>query len=616
MQVRDGQLVGVAPAEKHPIAQGKICSRGWAAHEAPLWGNRTLHPSIRRNGNPETVSWDDALNYVSARLRDLLVEHKQVGVLGSARAANEENYLAGRLARAALGTNNVDFAYGAVYRPLLAGLEDVRGPGLDSLSMADIESSGAIVLVEGDLAKTHARVASSVLRALRSGARLIAIGNARTQMARLASCFLPAAPGCEGSVIAGLLAAVLRHDSGRSGGDTHWSGVDEMRATLRDVHTTRDMRKAAGWLAAERVVFLMGPTGAGPQRLRTDAAALASLAAVTGHLGKSGSGLLLLPARANVRGACDMGLAPDRLPGHQHIEDTAARQRLEDVWRRNLPAAPGLDAHRMIESVSGLIVVSDDPAAVLPQGKRARAALERLELLVVLDSFVTPAVNIAHVALPVASPAETTGSYTSLEGRVQRIRPAASPPGEAREGWRVLAELYSRFDAGVTWNDASDVFREIVQAVPPYRIALDAFDDAWGSAVVDGQQPVSVALRSTAAKSLATSAHPYVLARDGAFEWGDDPLYLHSPTLSREYLSARKLFPEGFVYMNSDDTDALGVRVGWRVKLRSLYGEAVVHVRPRVDLRHGSVVAPYGLRNAVAAVLGEQDVIAVNVERA
>jgi len=616
---RDGDLIGVAPGESHPVAAGKICARGWNAHEAPLWGKRVLQPMVRRDGNLKAESWDAALDYVVSRMRSLIGDGKPVGVLGSARATNEENYLAGRLARAGLQTNQVDFSHRSLCHPLMAGVEDVTGEPFHAIRLTDVEASDTVVLVEGDLARTHPRAAASVLKALERGARLIVIGCARTQMARLASRFLQTVPGSEGIAINGLLTAVLRTEEqeGRQAAIPH-AGYDSLRCDLDAVNVSDETHVAAGWIAtAGRAVFLIGPSGGRADRLRGDAASLATLAAITGHLGRPGCGLLLLLGRSNFRGACDMGVAPDRLPGYECIDDGKARQRLQQLWGKPVPQDRGLDAQNMLESVSGLIVLADDPAAILAMGQRARAALDRMEFLVVLDAFVTPAVTAAHAALPIASLAETEGTVTNMEGRLQKVRPAAVPPGEARDGWKVLAELCARFGAGGEWSSATDVLLEIAEAAPRYsRTVPRVLDGGWGSSPVEQPEWTSLDLRASPREALTSPERPYVLARDGASDWGADPLVSFSPTLSRDYQSERKLFPNGLVEMSGEDADALGVRPGWRVKLSSAQGEAVVPIRLRKDLQRGVLLAPYGFRNWLAGVLGEDGVAAVNVERA
>src|SRR5208282_6542493 len=140
------------------------CGRGWEAHEAPLWGNRLTQPLVNRNGKLKPVPWDEALDHVAGRIMELIDAGKPVGVLGSARATNEENYLAGKLGRVGLQTNNLDFSYHSLCRPLFAGLEEVCGEHTPTTNLNDIASSQVILLLEGNLAETHPRAASSVMK--------------------------------------------------------------------------------------------------------------------------------------------------------------------------------------------------------------------------------------------------------------------------------------------------------------------------------------------------------------------------------------------------------------------------------------------------------------------
>ena len=615
---REGQLVGVAPSETHPVSEGRLCARGWSAHEAALWGDRLRQPLLRRNGRQESVSWDEALDHVAGRLKELMDAGKPVGVLGSSRATNEENYLAGRLARAGLQTNNVDFSYRPICRPLLEGLEEVCGKHAPSIRLNDIASSQVILLTEGNLAETHPRAASSVLKAVEKGAHLITVGYRKTQMARLASLHLQATPGNEGEAINGILAAIL--DLGLQDRTSIPIGYDALRRGLETVKRTEEVRQAAEWIArAERAAFLIAPSCGPADQSRSDAAAFAKLAAISGHLDRSGSGLLPLLARSNVRGACDMGVVSDRLPGYDPLDDVRSRQRVQDLWGRKLPSPPGLSAESLLQSVTGLVVVADDPPSVVPMGQRAMAAMEQIEFLVVLDAFLTPTARIAHALLPITSLAETEGTVTNMEGRVQRLRAATNPPGEARAGWQVLAELCGRFNAAASYRSASDVLREIGQAAPGYAgVEQRLSEDGWGGALLKDFDRAKFVVHPTAAPGMAalTSVErPYLLARDGAFDWGHDPLVSFSPTLRRDYQSERKLFPNGFVEIGKADADALKLSGGRQARLTSKHGEAMVPVLVRTDLKPGLLVVPYAFRDRVSNVLGTDGVTAVRVER-
>ena len=611
-------LLGVAPSETHPVSLGRLCARGWSAHEAALWGNRLTRPLVNREGTLVPVTWAEALDHISGRIKVLLDAGKPVGVLGSARATNEENYLAGKLARAGLQTNNLDFSYRSICGPLLMGLEEVCGEFAPSISFNDIESSQTVLLIEGDLAETHPRAASAVMAAVEKGAHLVTITHTATQMSRLASVVLPAKPGNEGEVIDGLLAAVLQLGlEDRNSVRDRCEGYDALRENLAAVSVTTAMRQAAEWISrAARATFLIPPlSGEGPPSHR-EAAALASLAAITGHLERLGSGTMPLVSRNNVGGACDMGIAPDRLPGFRPFDDQESQQRLCALWDKELPHAPGSDAASMLQSVSGLIVVADDPPAVLPKGEAALAAVGKIEFLVVLDAFLTPTAQIAHVVLPIASYAETEGSITSMEGRVQRLRAATDPPGEARAGWQVLAELCTRFGVGASYSSAADVLQEMGRSTPKYAQVVQGEDRWGGTGLAKGANGGKFRLRIADKPPMPANEGAKVLVLDGAFNWACDPLFSFSPTLSRDSQSARKLFPNGFVEMCKHDADEVGVHPSWPVRLTSADGSAVVPSRVKADLPPGVLLVPFAFRDHLANVLGNHSVTAVKLEKA
>lgn len=617
--VREGRLVGVAPSETHPVSQGKLCARAWSAHEAPVWGQRLLQPMLRRNGRLETISWDEAFECVAIRLGELTTAGKAVGVLGSARATNEENYLAGKFARVCLRTNNVDFSYRSICAPLLEGIEEATGKHTASICLNDITSSQIIVLIEGDLAETHPRAASLVLKAIEKGARLVTIGYRKTQMARLAAFHLRESPGNRGEIIDSLSTAVL--DLGRKEPRSAQSVDDTLPRYLQGIATTPEVRRVAEWIVqAERAAFLIAPGAGEPEQLREEAAEFAMLALRGGHLQKPGSGLLPILARSNATGACDMGVVPDRLPGYEPYDDVQARHRVERVWGRELPSPPGLCAENLVQSVRGMVVLADDPPSILPTPGRARSALEKLEFLVVLDSFVTPVTQIAHVVMPIAAFTETEGTYTNMEGRLQRLRAPTNPAGHARNGWKVLAQLCAKWGADSHYSTASDVLNEIGQAAPRYAGMEPRVDEnGWGGGLLPDLRASRFTFPSSRAITAAvrTSAeYPYLLIRDGTFEWRNDPLVSFSPTLSRPYRSERKLFPDGFVEMHETDTAALGPGGTRRVRLRSVHGDAVVPVVPKTDLEPGMLSVPYMFRERVCGVLGNNSVVAVSVERA
>lgn len=583
-----------------------------------MWGPRLTQPTIRVNGTTAPATWACALDLVIRRIRALQDAGKPVGILGSARATNEENYLASKIARAGLHNNNVDFAYHSLCRPLLQGVEDVAGDSTPRVTFQDVESSERIVLIEGDLAETHPQAASAVMRALEKRARLISIGCRTTQMERISSAHFAAAPGCEGEVINGLLAAIL--ELTRRDGQTAAANDERyefLRRRLQGTRVTEELRRAAAWIAeAKNTTFLSPPTSGTPELRRMDAAALATLAALSGHLNKSGSGLMPLLARSNARGACDMGVTPDRLPGYEPVGNDKAHARLRELWGRNLPAERGMDAASLVEQMSGLMILADDPPASLAMGQRALEALRNVEFLVVLDAFATPTAGTAHVALPIASFAETEGTVTNIEGRVQCLHVATDPPGDARAGWDVLAEICATLGPGERYASAADVLREIGQAAPRYGKAYQrVLNEGWSESLLQRSERAGDDFQFASATPKPVESG-FVLTRGPAFDWASDPLVAFSPTLSRDSRAERKLYPTGVVEISQQDADSLGIHAGRRVKLTSARGDAVVPIRLREDLKPGVVMVPYAFRDSVASVLGAETTTGVTVEPA
>jgi predicted molibdopterin-dependent oxidoreductase YjgC len=520
--------------------------------------------------------------------------------------------LLARMARAALHTGNVDSILRATYQPLLDGLADVGGRGAVQGTLADVEASDVVLLVEGDITHTHTRLGLSVLRALKRGARLVTLGPARTQFARLASVHMPAVPGREQEALCGLVAAAL---GARGGARSPLPGEQALRQSLGGRAPSERERIVAEWFAgAAHASAVVAPTAAPAPEAREAGRALACFLALTGHLDRRTGAVLVLPARGNLRGACEVGVVPDRLPGAGGPGDGVAVERLSASWGRGLCDRVGLDAEAMLERVSALLVFAEDPPSVLPVPAAARAALERMRCLVVLDAFLTPTARMAHVVLPVAAFGETDGTVTSLEGRLLPVRARVRPPGSARPGWQVLADLLERLDTPPSYASAGEVLAEIAKAVPAFATAVvNSRQGEWGERL-DAPPDGEITLGALGVPRAAGEPAP-VLSWEGVLDWGSDPLVSFSPTLRRDEVSRRKLYPGGLVGLSTRDAERLGVRPGGTVRLTSTSGEAVLPAVLRADLEPGVVLVPYAFRESVAGVLGGERAREVHLAR-
>jgi predicted molibdopterin-dependent oxidoreductase YjgC len=570
----DGEgFLCVQPSASHPVSEGRLCARGWAAQDAARWSERLLTPQVREGGALRPASWDEALDVAVQALTSLRHDGRPLGVLGSGRATNEANFLAVTLARSALGTGHVDAGLRDGYQALLP--PRTRAPEAASVDsdLRRLEQADVVVLVEGDVATTHPRVAMAVLRVLRRGGHLITLGWRRTKLSRVASVSLAMHDETRRSTLHTLRCMV----------------IDTMRRTLAVAGGAAPsaLERAAALLApARRSAFVLAPFDADTAVLQETATEIAHFADDLVAAGGGEPLVLPLPIRANTRGALDMGAMPDALPGRFPLDDAGARDRLRALWGGEPCFTAGRPAAEMLGNVSGLVVVADDPLSFDAWPTRAAAQLGALTSLVVLDSYATPTAKAAHVVLPIAAFGEEEGTLTNLEGRVQRWQPAVNPPPQVRPTWLVLRDLLDGLGARFAPRSLEAVAQGIRAAVP----SIDA-------------RRIDAPARE-AGLPARDAAPRWLLRRDGLFDWADDALVAASPILRRDAASARRLHPDGVVWMNADDAGSLGVRDGWKVRLRSNVGEAEVPVALRDELERGVLMVPFAHRDRLAAVSG------------
>lgn len=598
LQTSNGHPVGVAPSESHPVSSGTLCARGWAAHEAATWGTRLSQPLVRRSGDLQPATWDEALARAAQGLLAALGAGRAVGVLGSARATNEENFLAVKLARAALDTPYLDTSLGWTYVPALRGFARASGMSAPAATLDDLATSDVILVLDSDLASSHPKLASRILRTASRGATLVTMAHRRTQLARLSSLFVPLKPALESSTLDELARCL------GSAGDSR---------PTPEVSGSAEVAQAARLLArASRPLVVVGPSP-GLVEEEGPVATVASILAAHPPAQHGVLPILLVPPRANLRGAVAVGASPQYLPGLLPAGEKAAVQRLASLWGRPVAARAGETAASFLAHVRALVVVCDDPLATLPSPAAARDALANLDCLIVLDAYLSPTAQLADVVLPVAAPGETDGSMTNLEGRVQAVVAAAAPPADARPGWRALADLLGAVGLPCQVDSAAAVRREIEEAIPAYAgVAADAglprFEN-WPRPAVGETKPAH-----EFPARLVFDGSPFVLTFDGFFDWAADSLVSNSPSLSRNETSRKRQFPRGFVEMAKADAATLGVRAGWNVKVATENAELVLPVVLRDDVPGGTLIAPFAFREVFSPLLDTRSGVAVNVQ--
>ncbi|MGZ3706425.1 MAG: molybdopterin oxidoreductase family protein, partial [Bdellovibrionota bacterium] len=410
-----------------------------------------------------------------------------IGVLGSSRATNEESYLVQKFARLAVGTNNVDCCARVCHTPSAAGLGSLFGTGAATNSFNDIERARAFLVFGCNPTSNHPIVGARIRQRALAGVPLIVADPKRTELAAIATVHLPLRPGTNIPLLHGMASVIVEEKLfDQDFISLRTEGVETYAEFLKAWTPERAagicgldpelIRKAARLYAQNHPAMCFHGLGITEQVQGTDGVlALGHLALLTGNVGLPGSGLNPLRGQNNVQGTAVMGCEPDKLTGSQKFTQALARHEL--VWGAELPRRPGLDLMRMLDAAAegklkGLLVFGYDVMLTNPNAAVTESAMKSLESVVVVDLFLTETAKaFGTVFLPVVSSFEKEGTFMNAERRVQRVRRAISPRGEAKTDLEVTALLAERMGVreGFTFSGAEDVWNEIRELWPAVR---------------------------------------------------------------------------------------------------------------------------------------------------
>lgn len=641
LRVESDRVVGVEPQPGHPVSQGQLCSKGWATSFAIDPVDRLTRPLIREAGVFRPASWDEALERVAVAFREALSEAgpRAVGVISCARATNEDNYAAQKFARAVLGTHNIDHCARICHSPSVAGLSLTLGSGAMSASIADIDHADLILLIGADATENHAMIGARILRAQARGARLVVVDPRKTRLARLADQHVQLRLGSNIALLNGLLHIIFANG---------WENREFLRARCENVEALREhvagltpaltsaqtgvpvavLQQLAHAVSQARAAFIAYGMGITQFQSGTNnVVAVSNLALVCGQVGHPGAGINPLRGQNNVQGACDMGCLPDLLPGYQAVASAELGDKFARAWGAPMPQTAGLTSLGMTGAAlagdfKALMIMGEEPVLTDPDQHHVERALRALDFLVVVELVMTETAKLADVVLPAVSFAEKDGTFTNCERRVQRIRRAVRPPGEARTDWQILAALAERMGyQGMRWTDAEAIFDEMAGLAPIFSAmsypALDAHHGLhWPC---DADHPQGSPLLHThgfprgKGRLLPVSQvdpdecpdadYPFFFTTQRLhFHYGGGSMTRKSPLLERET-------PLGLLFIHPQDAAGLGLRDGQGVRLRSRRGSLETRAQISDDVPPGTLSMPYHFREAPCNVLtnGAQD---------
>ncbi len=496
------------------------------------------------------------------------------------------------------------------------------------------EYTRCFLITGSNTTEAHPIIASHVMKAKERGAKVIVVDPRRVQIAQLADLYLQPRPGTDVAWLNGLMYVIVTEElADQEFIEKRTEGFEEMWQVVQGYPPERveeitgipaeGLRTAARMYAQNKpaaVLYTMGITQhtTGVDNVKC----IANLAMLTGNLGILGGGVNPLRGQNNVQGACDMGGLPNVYPAYQPVNSPEAKAKFEAAWGvEGLSDKVGLTVVEMVHAAGeghlrGLYVMGENPLLSDPDIQHARECLEKLDFLVVQDIFLTETAELAHVVLPGAAFAEKDGTFTATDRRIQRVRKAVDPPGQAKADWEILCLLARRLGAaGFDFASPEEIMAEITRVTPSYGGVTYERLDREGSLqwpVPSADHPGTPylhkekftrglgrfhAVEFQEPAELPDEEYPFVLTT------GRIMFQYHTGTMSRRSPKLEQEAPEPYVEMHPDDAARIGLDGAQRVRVVSRRGEIEVAVRLTEHIRPGVVFIPFHYAEAAANVL-------------
>ena len=635
LKVRDNQVIGFEPWEDFPFNKGMLCPKGVKRYMQNGHPDRLLAPLLRTEAGFRKATWDESLDLTARRLREIQEKHGKdaVAIYGGASLTTEKSYLLGKFARVALGTRHIDYngrlcmvSAGTAYK-LAYGVDRSPNP------WADIPLAQVAMVTGSNVAECSPITTSYLWQMRENGGRLIIVDPRMTPITRNADLYLPVRPGTDLALHQAILHVILRdHLEKRDYIDAHTIGFEAVADSVKAWTPARAaemtgvppdaIEKAAHWIGeADRAMVLHARGIEHQVKGVENCLSLINIVLATGNVGRPGAGCLMITGQGNGQGGREHGQKCDQLPGQRSIADPAAREHVARVWGiapEEIPQA-GYSAVEIMEAIhrgeiKGLLSICFNPLVSLPDANYTREALEKLEFFGVVDFFMSETARHADVVLAGSLQEEDEGVVANVEGRVLHIRQAVTPPGDARQDWRIYCDLAARLGKGrfFPYDSARAIFDELREAsrggpADYSGITYEKIDRQMG---VFWPCPSEDHPGTPRLFEDGRSFHPDGKARFLVTEWrpsGDPvdeefPVYLTTGRVVSQYLSGTQTrrigglvdsYPEPRLEIHPRLAETLGVRDGDWVTATSRRAAITLQAMVVRTIRPDTVFVPY-----------------------
>ncbi len=648
----DEQLWVARGDRQHPSSQGQVCIKGATVGETldhnrlttPLWRERLDQPFA-------PISWDQAFGLLVARIRTTLREQGPNGlaIYGSGQFLSEDYYVANKLLKGALGSNNFDANSRLCMSSAVAGYAASFGSDGPPCCYDDLDLADLVLLIGTNTAECHPVLFQRLIkrkRKVKQALRLVVVDPRRTATAEAADLHLAIRPGTDLVLLHGIghllleasaldPAFIAAHTDGWPALEALWRQWTPERVCALCGIAEADLRQLAAWWAEAAAALSLWSMGVNQSREGTaTVAGLCNLHLVTGQIGREGAGPFSLTGQPNAMGGREVGGLAQLLPGYRSVSDPQHRAAVEAHWGfapGSIASQPGLAVWQQIEAMEhgalGLWwVAATNPLVSMPSLDRVKAAAARCPLVVLSEAYAgTETAAVAHLLLPAAQWSEKTGVMTNSERRVTLCSAFRQPPGEARPDWAIFAELGRRlgFDDQFRYSSAAEVYAELVALTAgrvcdlsglSHGLLAEHGPQQWpfpaGTAPGGGQARLYGAVDPFPA---APAGHRFPTANGRARLLAEQPFGLaeppcdtyplvltvgrylghwHTMTRTAHVARLRKQHPQPLLEVHPDDAARHGLSDGALAEVASRRAAITARVQVTAQIRPGTVFLP------------------------
>ncbi len=657
MHIKEDFIYKVTSPFDSPVNHGNLCVKGRFGYDFMYHPDRVTVPLIRKEPQQpgqrtqafdrsawREVSWDEALDYTADRLVAIYRRDGPgaMAVYCCAKATNEDNYLLQKLFRALFRSNNVDHCTRLCHAGSVVALQMAVGSSAMSNTAAEVIHNDVFIVTGSNTAETHPIIALQMKAAVEKyGAKLIVVDPRRVEMVNHATLWLPLRPGTDVPLYSAMAHVILKEGLYNEAFlRARTENFDEFAASMEQFTpeyaeaisgVERDLIvQAARLYATAQNAAIYWALGIPEHTHGTDnARTLIHLALLTGQIGRKGTGLNPLRGQNNVQGASDAGAMPWHYPGYQRVDDEEAARRWEALWQvepGGLNRSLGLTTTEILSDarpggVRALYIMGENPMMSEPNLNHTRHQMEQLEFCVTQDLFINESGAFADVFLPATSWAEKEGTFTNTDRRVQRVRQAIAPRGQARPDMEIICDIAQRIEArlgrprsaGWRYSGPHEVLEEMGRAVPEYAgvkyprieqqgLQVPVWDDEHPGTPFLFEETFPrgrakfFAMQYNPAVEMPNDEFPFILTTGRVLE------HWHGGTMTR-HSTLDDLFPEARVEIHPADAARIGVQNGDPVRVSSRRGSVVVRAWVGERATMGVVFLPFHFAEAAANLL-------------